>query len=116
MTWTEANEKCAKLDPDGVATLTSVRSKEENDYVDSLMVPYTRAQWIGGTDKAVEGDWRWVDDNSSLMDGSFTSWSQTSPNGGERDNCLIMLNDATRRWLDFPCDRTFAPAVCAKPI
>ena len=54
--WSEANEMCAALDPDGVATLASVRSKEENDYVYSLI--YYINLWIGGTDEAEEGVWR----------------------------------------------------------
>ena len=55
MTWNEANDMCKALDPDGVATLTSVRSQEENDYVQSLL---SYNSWIGGTDEAEEGTWR----------------------------------------------------------
>ena len=55
LTWSEAVEMCAALDPDGVATLTSIRSQAENDYVFSLISRYT---WIGGNDKTVEGVWR----------------------------------------------------------
>ena len=55
MTWSEANLICKALDPDGVATLTSIRSQAENDYVFSLISRYT---WIGGNDKTVEGVWR----------------------------------------------------------
>ena len=55
MNWSEANNMCMALDPDGVATLTSIRSQAENDYVFSLISRYT---WIGGNDKTVEGVWR----------------------------------------------------------
>ena len=55
MNWSEANDMCTALDPDGVATLTSIRSQAENDYVFSLISRYT---WIGGNDKTVEGVWR----------------------------------------------------------
>ena len=56
-TWSDAKERCAEIDPDGEATLVSVRSQEENDFVFSLMSGYS---WIGGTDEAAEGVWRWV--------------------------------------------------------
>ena len=55
MTWNEANQACKELDPDGEATLASVKSKEENDFIQSLL-PYV--SWIGGTDEAEEGTWR----------------------------------------------------------
>ena len=57
MTWNQANDMCKALDPDGVATLTSVRSQEENDYVQSLTLGLYNP-WIGGTDEAEEGTWR----------------------------------------------------------
>ena len=55
VTWTEANELCMALDPE--ATLTSIHSQAENDYVSSLRGD-GRA-WLGGT-KDEEGTWRWV--------------------------------------------------------
>ena len=42
--WTEANEMWAALDPE--ATLTSIRSQEENDYIPSL----NSGSWIDGTE------------------------------------------------------------------
>ena len=60
-TWNGAKESCAAIDPDGVATLTSVRSQEENNFLHSLIDTWT---WIGGTDEAVEGVWRWVNLNT----------------------------------------------------
>ena len=50
---------CAALDPDRVATLTSVRSQDENDFIFSLIYYYANV-WIGGTDEEDEGVWRWV--------------------------------------------------------
>ena len=55
MPWNEANEACMALDPG--ATLTSVQSQEENDYIQSLFQDYV---WLGGTDEAEEGVWRWA--------------------------------------------------------
>ena len=64
-TWNEANERCAALDHDNMATLTSVRSKEESDYIFSLIGIHL-SFWIGGTDAAEEGVWRWVNSNITL--------------------------------------------------
>ena len=47
---------CAALDPEGKATLTSIRSKEENDYILQNLTRYV--SWIGGTDAAEDGVWR----------------------------------------------------------
>ena len=55
MSWTKANNMCVALDPDGVATLTSIRSQAENNFVFSLISYYT---WLGGNDRDVEGEWR----------------------------------------------------------
>ena len=56
ITWSEANERCAALDPDNKATLTSIRSQDENDYIFSLIAGGD--PWIGGTDTLEEGVWR----------------------------------------------------------
>ena len=59
VSWYEAIEMCAAHDQDdGVATLTSVRSQEENDFVFYSLVPVGYAPWIGGTDEAEERTWR----------------------------------------------------------
>ena len=63
MSWSAANERCAALDPEGVATLTSIRSREENEFILSLGKGHAGGHhggWIGGTDEAQEGVWRWV--------------------------------------------------------
>ena len=53
--WDTANQYCKELDPDGVARLTSVRSKEENNY---LFSSFGDLSWIGGSDKAEKGVFR----------------------------------------------------------
>ena len=56
MTWNEANQVCKEVYPNSTeATLTSVESQEENDFILSLLPFYS---WIGGTDMAEEGVWR----------------------------------------------------------
>ena len=60
MTWYEANDACMALDPDGQATLSSVKTQEENDYIQSLPLIFGYYAWLGGTDQAEEDVWRWV--------------------------------------------------------
>ena len=71
VTWNEANDMCVALDPDGVATLTSIRSEEENNYIVQYIVLYIDNTWIGGNDEAEEGTWRWV--NLNMRVNKFTS-------------------------------------------
>ena len=60
-TWSEANELCKYYDPDGEATLTSILSPLENGFIEwELAESYSSPLWIGGTDNAEEGKWRWV--------------------------------------------------------
>ena len=61
-TWNKANEKCMELDPE--ATLTSIQSQEENDYIQSLLASYY--SWIGGSDEAEEGAWNQRDVHSYM--------------------------------------------------
>ena len=64
LNWSEANEMCGLLDPDGVSTLTSIHSQEENEYIWSFFPHYG---WLGGTDKAEEGVWRCVNFNTRVL-------------------------------------------------
>merc|ERR1712117_897701 len=114
ISWNEANERCAALDPDNKATLTSVQSQEENNYILSLT---DDAPWIGGNDKDEEGVWRWAEDGSLVDDGSgsYTNWFPNHPLPNPYQNCMVMyyLYDGT--WADYACDSAFY-AVCSKPI
>ena len=53
--WSEANQACMALD--SKATLTSIQSQEENDYIQSLFQDFV---WTGASDEVEEGVWRWV--------------------------------------------------------
>ena len=90
-TWYEANDACMALDPDGQATLASVKSQEESDYIQSLPLPWGYFAWIGGTDEAEEGVWRWV--NLCVYEVSFAGNCviQSSPLNGSPDNGSICL-------------------------
>ena len=52
--------------------------------------------WIGLTDEASEGQWRWID--GSLP--NFTNWYPGEPSGGYENYALWYGANASRRWND----------------
>ena len=56
------------------------------------------AVWLGGTDKAVEGNWTWLDGTPW----NFTKWAKDEPNNnGNNEDCMQLEKD--RLWHDIPC-------------
>ncbi|XP_072925310.1 CD209 antigen-like protein C [Hemitrygon akajei] len=93
-TWVEAQRQCASVD----AHLVVINNAEEQDFLgENLQNRY----WIGLSDAASEGDWRWVDgtDYSS----SSTNWMEGEPNDEKNaEDCVETL--ASGKWNDMPCD------------
>jgi len=91
-TWEEARQHCEDLG----SILATIHSKEENNFVLSLMNDGQRT--IGASDTASEGNWVWLDGEDW---GRFEFWGGSNPNGQENENCL-MISDGV--WNDAPCD------------
>ena len=63
--------------------------------------------WIGATDKAKEGEWRWVD--GTLLSSTYTNWNSGEPNdsGGE-DYCQYYISGSTKgKWNDLNGTQTY---------
>jgi hypothetical protein len=76
----------------------------------------TKLMWVGGTDAAVEGEWRWHDGgqfwqgNASGSGTLYQKWSAGQPNdGGNNEDCLAVATDGT--WQDLSCDEAH-PFLC----
>ncbi|MEM8499380.1 MAG: LamG-like jellyroll fold domain-containing protein [Pseudomonadota bacterium] len=79
--------------------LATVRSAYEQELIRSMIeaVGITDA-WLGGSDAAVEGEWRWLsgvtpvdqfaDASGDQVNGSFERFGGTEPNGGAGENQL----------------------------
>jgi hypothetical protein len=107
VSWQDARAAC--LARGAGWDLTTVRSRADSDFVDSIV---TQETWLGGSDIATEETWVWANDQLSFwqgeapgggpLNGSFFNWFDDEPNGGEGSDCLRMLLDG--RWADLECD------------
>uniref|UniRef100_A0A8C5BXX1 C-type lectin domain-containing protein n=1 Tax=Gadus morhua TaxID=8049 RepID=A0A8C5BXX1_GADMO len=98
LSWNESREFCVSRGAD----LVVVDSKEEMDFISRLYNVYF---WLGATDAAGEGTWRWVDGTGLSLDDP--SWSGGRPQGGVDRNCLRRAWAQNQyKWTDVSCDYT----------
>jgi hypothetical protein len=104
LTWLEANRACKEM---GGHLVIIETAEEQNELMKMLRLNgLAKASfWIGATDEAREGTWKWVDGS----DATFTNWAPRQPdNGGKKRNQhyveLIAGNDG--RWNDLTREET----------
>ncbi|MEL6106198.1 MAG: LamG-like jellyroll fold domain-containing protein [Planctomycetota bacterium] len=95
----------------GVAgQLATIGSAHENQIAFAIADSANVDLWLGGTDSAVEGEWRWQTDgadgdqfwqgdSSGYQIGAYSNWDSGQPNdlGGEDH---LALRDETGHWID----------------
>uniref|UniRef100_A0A8C5FRH1 C-type lectin domain-containing protein n=1 Tax=Gadus morhua TaxID=8049 RepID=A0A8C5FRH1_GADMO len=92
------------------ADLVVVDGKEEMDFISGWYSMY----WLGATDAAGEGTWRWVDGTVLSLDNP--SWSRGGPQGGGGKNCLRRaLEQNQYKWTDVSCD-TMTYGLCEQNL
>ncbi len=110
LTWEAANSAATAATINGIAGhLAHSNSSTENAYLDTISG--TASIWIGGSDGAVNGEWRWVggpDDGlqfwqgqaaGSSVGGAYTNWSPGEPNDYNGFEANIELVNGGR-WND----------------
>ncbi len=106
MTWEDAREACGRRGAH-LATLTSVA---EQGFVDANFIErWADAYhfWIGATDRASEGEFRWVTGEPF----QFKAFGGDQPDSRDPfDDCLV-LKGLTRGWHDHACAMRY-PALC----
>jgi hypothetical protein len=90
ISWTNARTGAATLSLYGLqGYLATITSSQENDF---LTAKVSGTAWIGASDAAVEGVWRWVTGPESGSSLSYSNWASGEPNnsGGNEDYCHMM--------------------------
>jgi len=111
-TFTEAQAGAAALG----GHLATVTSAAENAFLANLIAGQDLGAWLGGSDAAEEGVWRWTEGpeagvnfwnglaGGSAPGGAYTNWNEGEPNGVhnglEEDHLHMMANSSL--WNDAP--------------
>jgi hypothetical protein len=111
--WNSARSIARALTYKGVnGTLVSIRSAAEQTFVSSLIVSFKIVSlfaalvlsanlWIGGTDSVAEGEFRWIDDNNTIISAGYTNYNTGEPNNAGDEDCLEIA--PTGKWNDGNC-------------
>jgi len=70
--------------------LVTITSEEENTFAHG--VANGAAAWLGASDAAVDGQWRWVSGPEANQLVTYTKWGPHEPNGGTAENFAVYNN------------------------
>uniref|UniRef100_A0A182NPC8 C-type lectin domain-containing protein n=1 Tax=Anopheles dirus TaxID=7168 RepID=A0A182NPC8_9DIPT len=68
----------------------------------------SKSYWLAGTDNGSEGTWIWISRNKPVGSvGGYINWASGAPNVGKTNqNCLMLQDEGTAKWVDAACDDT----------
>ncbi|KAK6326079.1 hypothetical protein J4Q44_G00017230 [Coregonus suidteri] len=108
MDWPSSRDSCTSMG----SHLTILHSTKQHEALGkevSRIGGFNSYFWIGLSDRAIEGDWRWVD-NTTLTNKFWNHWSSEPDNnlsgGVEGEDCVV-LESNTQTWSDVPCDFSY---------
>jgi hypothetical protein len=113
LSWVAAEARCVTWG----GHLASVESPPEDTFLElwPAVLGLTPANgsgvWIGGTDAAQDGIFRWTDGSFVLVNG----WAPGQPNDGAGVDCIEKRNDGTDLWYDQRCTDA-RPFICERPL
>jgi hypothetical protein len=126
LTWDAARALCRERGPGW--DLASIQSVAESEFLAASIGVET---WIGATDAAREGIWRWIAADvifwlgSSALGvpaaGAYANWNTSEPNGADATNCARALPDAfgsptpNAPWADLACATALA-SICEEHL
>jgi hypothetical protein len=123
--WEDARDNCQARGDDW--DLAAIRSAAVNDFVGTLT---DLEAWLGGSDAASEGTWRWVSDGDAFwsgdgttgeaVNGAFEAWNSNEPNGRGASDCArtvpIIRTGEGLTWADLECFELKASLCEGPPI
>lgn len=106
-TWSGARSAALSMSYQGQqGYLATVTSAPELNFLLSLYDPTQNFAWLGGSDAAVEGQWRWIDGPEAGQLLSYTNWNGGEPNNFGDEDYLHINALANGTWNDLQGDRT----------
>jgi len=81
--------------------LATITSQAENDFVASLITTAGFSAWLGGSDAAAEGVWKWADGPEAGHLLSYTNWAGGEPNNANGDEDSLMMYAGSGLWNDL---------------
>ncbi|XP_076084126.1 snaclec convulxin subunit beta-like [Mytilus galloprovincialis] len=107
--WTDAERKCREIG----GYLVKIDDSSENSWIKQQINKSSKKtyRWLGSTD-AVNGDWRWIYDQTQMSYKNFISGRPypTSSSASYTFNCILM-EYGKGNWYDNPCSKSY-PYVC----
>ncbi|VDI74245.1 Hypothetical predicted protein [Mytilus galloprovincialis] len=107
--WTDAERKCREIG----GYLAKIDDSSENSWIQQQLnnASIKNYHWLGSTD-VVNGDWRWIYDQTQLSYKNFGSGRPfpTSNANSHLSNCIEM-SYSNGNWYDYSCSNTL-PYVC----
>lgn len=109
ISWADAKQEAENKSLFGLqGYLTTITSSGENNFILSRV---SGTAWIGASDEATEGDWRWVTGPEGLENGGsgmrltdgFTNWNAGEPNNAGPEHYAHMMDWSTPpgQWNDL---------------
>ncbi|MEZ6122857.1 MAG: LamG-like jellyroll fold domain-containing protein [Planctomycetaceae bacterium] len=109
VSWTDAQMAATAAGVNGVGgNLVSIRSQYENAIVHEFARNLGANLWIGASDAATEGDWRWASDgelfwqgngSGSAQNGAYTNWLSSQPFDGTSTFDYARMHPTTGNWI-----------------
>jgi hypothetical protein len=96
-TWANAASACVAWG----GQLAALSTKAETDFVNARLTSYgAKDVFIGGTDAAVDGVWKWVNGESW----SYTNWLPGEPSTAALDDCVALRAGGAFGWDATNCN------------